>query len=201
MVTMLVRGLIIRDMKRQRVDDGAGRDTADDDGGWTTQLKLLSPALQQAMNGREYCTEAQLTPKVMLDRLLAVKEIAMVEAADISVQTLSGGTFTVTMERSDNEVHVLKALIESKQGASRLKQDLYLIEQQEQEQKEEKEEQEEQKKEQKEQKEQDESSRAALRNDGRIEGRCLVLLCVRTETGEDKSESISNLLIRLIEQI
>ena len=118
-------------MKRQRVDDGAGRDTADDDdGGWTTQLKLLSPALQQAMNGREYCTEAQLTPKVMLDRLLALKEIAMVEAADISVQTLSGGTFTVTMDRSDNEVHVLKALIESKQGASRLKQDLYLIEQQ-----------------------------------------------------------------------
>ena len=120
-------------MKRQRVDDGAGRDTADDDdGGWTTQLKLLSPALQQAMNGREYCTEAQLTPKVMLDRLLALKEIAVVEAADISVQTLSGGTFTVTMDRSDNEVHVLKALIESKQGASRLKQDLYLVEQQEQ---------------------------------------------------------------------
>ena len=169
-------------MKRQRVDDGAGRDTADDgdddDGGWTTQLKLLSPALQQAMNGRGYCTEAQLTPKVMLDRLLALKEIAVVEAADISVQTLSGGTFTVTMDRSDNEVHVLKALIESKQGASRLKQDLYLIEQQ-QEQKEEKEEKEEQ--------EIDESSRAALRNDGRIEGRCLVLLCVRTETGEDKS--------------
>ena len=99
-------------MKRQRVDDGAGRDTADDDDdddGWTTQLKLLSPALQQAMNGREYCTEAQLTPKVMLDRLLALKEIAVVEAADISVQTLSGGTFTVTMDRSDNEVHVLKA--------------------------------------------------------------------------------------------
>ena len=114
-------------MKRQRIDDGAGRDTADDDddGGWTTQLKLLSPALQQAMNGREYCTEAQLTPKVMLNRLLALKEIAVVEAADISVQTLSGGTFTVTMDRSDNEVHVLKALIESKQGASRLKQDVF----------------------------------------------------------------------------
>ena len=107
-------------MKRQRVDDGAGRDTADDDGGWTTQLKLLSPALQQAMNGREYCTEAQLTPKVMLDRLLALKEIAVVEAADISVQTLPGGIFTVTMGRSENEVHLLKVLIESKQGASRL---------------------------------------------------------------------------------
>ena len=176
-------------MKRQRVDDGAGRDTADDDdGGWTTQLKLLSPALQQAMNGREYCTEAQLTPKVMLDRLLALKEIAVVEAADISVQTLSGGTFTVTMDRSDNEVHVLKALIESKQGASRLKQDLYLIEQKEQNKEEKEQEQQKEQKEEEEQEIEDESSRAALRNDGRIEGRCLVLLCVRTETGEDKSE-------------
>ena len=140
-------------MKRQRIDDGAGRDTADDDdGGWTTQLKLLSPALQQAMNGREYCTEAQLTPKVMLDRLLALNEIVVVEAAGISVQTLSGGTFTVTMDRTDNEVHVLKALIESKQGASRLKQDLYLIEQKEEMEQKEKEQKE--KVEQKEQKEQ-----------------------------------------------
>ena len=139
------------------------------------------------MNGREYCTEAQLTPKVMLDRLLALKEIAVVEAADISVQTLSGGTFTVTMDRSDNEVHVLKALIESKQGASRLKQDLYLIEQKDKEQEEQKEGQKEERKEKEEQEIEDESSRAALRNDGRIEGRCLVLLCVRTETGEDKS--------------
>ena len=197
-------------MKRQRIDDGAGRDTADDDddddGGWTTQLKLLSPSLQQAMNGREYCTEAQLTPKVMLDRLLALKKTAVVEAADISVQTLSGGTFTVTMDRSDNEVHVLKALIESKQGASRLQQDLYLIEQkkeqktQKKEQKKEQEQKEQEQKEEKEEKDEkeetgekekqeieEESSRAALTNDGRIEGRCLVLLCVRTETGEDKS--------------
>ena len=146
------------------------------------------------MNGREYCTEAQLTPKVMMDRLLALKEIAVVEAADISVQTLSGGTFTVTMDRSDNKVHVLKALIESKQGASRLNQDLYLIEQEQQkeqkDQKEQKKEQKEQEQKEKDEKEEqekeDESSRAALRDDGRIEGRCLVLLCVRTETGEDR---------------
>jgi hypothetical protein len=127
--------------KRQRFDNGESPRQL-------RQLKLEN-GLKDAMGGRTYVNEEELTQQFLLEYLLKQRaEVFVIKTFEVNVETLSMENFVVEMDTKDNRVWVLKAAIEKKQGTKTHQQELFVDDRQ-------------------------------LKDDHAIEGPCNVMLCVQ----------------------
>ena len=118
-----------RRKKRRRSNDDSSEaaERAEEEEEATVHLRI-GAALQKQLAGRTYCTPADLDKPVLIACLLALGELKLVDDVfDVSVETLSGDTFEVTMGSDDNKVLALKRKISKQQGTSMARQDLILV--------------------------------------------------------------------------
>ena len=99
-----------RSKKRRRSNDdsseAAERAEEEEEEEATVHLRI-GAALQKQLTGRTYCTPADLDKPVLIACLVALGELKLVDDVfDVSVETLSGDTFEVTMGSDDNKVLV-----------------------------------------------------------------------------------------------
>jgi hypothetical protein len=79
------------------------------------------------MGGRKYCRLQELSRQVLLDYLIAEGDIAEVDLLEVTVQTMSGRSFEVTLEvgAATSNVWALKAEIETAEGTPWHRQELF----------------------------------------------------------------------------
>jgi hypothetical protein len=87
----------------------------------------LCEALRTGMGGRKYCSLKEVSRQVLLDYLIAKGDIAEVDLLEVTVQTLSGTSFEVTLEvgATTSNVRALKAEIETAEGTPWYRQELF----------------------------------------------------------------------------
>ena len=97
---------------QEGTESGAGR-----------RVVTLGAGLRAAMGGRRSCHEDELVPL-----LLANKRLRVVRTFQITVQTMTGRSFGVSLEEGGNAtVSVLKSEIQEVEGTAAPRQDLFLL--------------------------------------------------------------------------
>ena len=115
--------------KRRRTEE---EEEADEDGAEppaTPQTVLKLPeGMRSAFGGRKYCSEDELTKEAMLQYLKAKGDIKEVSLVEVTVQTMTGQSFGVTLEAGAGaQVHVLKSEIREAEGIPVHRQDLFVL--------------------------------------------------------------------------
>ena len=88
----------------------------------------LGDGLRQVMGGRKFCKEDELTRAVLLSYLKAEGEVAEVNLAEVTVQTMAGTSFGVMVEAGKGvSSRVLKAEIEEAEGTPQHQQELFFV--------------------------------------------------------------------------
>jgi hypothetical protein len=116
---------MIRPTKRLRTGGGEGEERGDiQPHAADASMVRLCDALRTGMGGRKYCSLKEVSRQVLLDYLIAKGDIAEVDLLEVTVQTLSGTSFEVTLEVGGN-VRALKAEIETAEGTPWYRQELF----------------------------------------------------------------------------
>jgi hypothetical protein len=125
-------------------------------------MRIVDEGLRKLMGGVKLCHREELTRDVLLEFLKSCGQIEEVEGlVEVTVQTMAGASFGVMLEEgggSNSSVRALKAEIEEAEGASRYRQELFMLVEGV-----------------------EEGSEEPLSDDFEIESACTVALCVRPE--------------------
>ena len=120
------------DNKRRRTEEEEEEGEEEEDGAEppaTPQTVLKLPeGMRSAFGGRKYCSEDELTKEAMLQYLKAKGDIKEVRLVEVTVQTMTGQSFGVTLEAGAGaQVHVLKSEIKEAEGIPVHRQDLFVL--------------------------------------------------------------------------
>ena len=108
--------------------DAEDSEEEEDEDGAPPVVFTLPEGMRSAFGGRKYCSEDELTKEAMLQYLKAKGDIKEVRLVEVTVQTMTGQSFGVSLEAGAGaQVHVLKSEIKEAEGIPVHRQDLFVL--------------------------------------------------------------------------